>query len=134
MIRGAEVVARKLTFSNKIRELLDGAPPVPRWLFRYIIVTTVQEIPRSRYSHATTWQRLRARILVRHTRSVHSHTRAPTKLVSTTMDFRAFVAEAPHLTIPRQRTLVYGGKLLFSNAAAKFPRPYLRNDTMDFHF
>ena len=38
------------------------------------------------------------------------------------MDFRAFVAKAPHLTIPRQRTLVYGGKLLFSNATAKIPK------------
>ena len=38
------------------------------------------------------------------------------------MEFRAFVAKAPHLTIPRQRTLVYGGKLLFSNAAAKLPK------------
>ena len=55
-------------------------------------------------------------------RSVHSRTRAPAKLVSTTMDFRAFVAKAPHLTIPRQRTLVYGGKLLFSNATAKIPK------------
>ena len=53
------------------------------------------------------------------TRLVHSRTRAPAKLVSTIMDFRAFVAKAPHLTIPRQRTLVYGGKLLFSNATAK---------------
>ena len=38
------------------------------------------------------------------------------------MEFRAFVAEAPNLTIPRQRTLVYGGKLLFSDAAAKLPK------------
>ena len=38
------------------------------------------------------------------------------------MDFRAFVAKAPHLTKPRQRTLVYGGKLLFSNAAVKIPK------------
>ena len=38
------------------------------------------------------------------------------------MDFRAFVAKARHLTMPRQRTLVYGGKLLFSNAAAKIPK------------
>ena len=38
------------------------------------------------------------------------------------MEFRAFVAEAPHLTIPRQRTLVYGGKFIFSNAAAKLPK------------
>ena len=36
---------------------------------------------------------------------MHSRTKAPAKLVSTTIDFRAFVAEAPHLTIPRQRTL-----------------------------
>ena len=64
---------------------------------------------------------LRARKLVRHARSVNSHRRAPATLVSTTMDFRAFVAKAPHLTIPRQRTLVYGGKLLFSNATAKIP-------------
>ena len=39
-----------------------------------------------------------------------------------TMDFRAFVAEAPHLTMPHQRTLVYEGKLLFSNAAVKIPK------------
>ena len=38
------------------------------------------------------------------------------------MDFRAFVSKAPHLTIPRQRILVYGGKLLFSNAAAKISK------------
>ena len=38
------------------------------------------------------------------------------------MEFRAFVAKAPHLTIPRQRTLVYGGKLIFSNAAAKLTK------------
>ena len=38
------------------------------------------------------------------------------------MDFRAFVAKEPHLTIPRQRTLVYRGKLLFSNATAKIPK------------
>ena len=80
---------------------------------------SVREIPRSRYSHATTLQHLRARKLARRTRSVHSPTRAPAKLVSMIMDFRAFVAKAPHLTIPRQRTLVYGGKLLFSNATAK---------------
>ena len=73
-------------------------------------------------SHATTLQHLRARKLVRRTRSVHSRTRAPAKLVSTTKDFRAFVAKTPHLTIPRQRTLVYGGKLLFSNASAKIPK------------
>ena len=84
--------------------------------------STVREISRSRYSHATTLQHLRARKLVRRTRSVHSRTRAPAKLVSTTMDFWAFVAKAPHLTIPRQRTLVYGGKLLFSNATAKIPK------------
>ena len=53
---------------------------------------------------------------------MHSRTRATAKLVSTTMEFRAFVAEAPHLTIPRQRTLVYGGKLIFSNAVAKLPK------------
>ena len=47
---------------------------------------------------------------------------APAKLVSTTMDFRAFVDKAPHLTIPRQRTLVCGGKFLFSNAAARIPK------------
>ena len=40
MITGAGVVARKLTFSNSISELLDGAPPAPRWLFRYITVTS----------------------------------------------------------------------------------------------
>ena len=84
--------------------------------------TTVREIPRSRYSHATTLQHLRARKLVRRTRSVHSRMWAPAKLVSTTIDFRAFVAKAPHLTIPRQRTLAYGGKLLFSNATAKIPK------------
>ena len=61
--------------------------------------------------------RLCARKVVRHTRPVYSRTRAPTKL--TTMDFRAFVAKAPHLTILRQRILVYRGKLLFSNAAEK---------------
>ena len=38
------------------------------------------------------------------------------------MEFRAFVAKAPHLTIPRQRTLVYGAKLIFSDAAAKLPK------------
>ena len=53
---------------------------------------------------------------------MHPRTRASAKLVSTTMEFRAFVAKAPHLTIPRQRTLVYGGKLTFSNAAAKLPK------------
>ena len=84
--------------------------------------SAVREIPRSWYSHATTLQHLRARKLVRRTRSVYSRTRAPAKLVSTTMDFRAFVAKAPHLTIPRQRTLVYGGKLIFSNATAKIPK------------
>ena len=78
--------------------------------------------PRSGYSHATTLQHLCARKLFRHTRLVHSRTRASAKLVSTTMEFRAFVAKAPHLTIPRQRTLVYGGKLLLSNAAAKLPK------------
>ena len=91
-------------------------------VYFYTHPSAVREIPRSRYSHATTLQHLRARKLVRRTRSVHSRTRAPTKLVSTTNDFRAFVAKAPHLTIPRQRTLVYGGKLLFSNATAKIPQ------------
>ena len=38
------------------------------------------------------------------------------------MDFRAFVIKAPHLTVPRQRTLVCGGKLLFWNTAAKIPK------------
>ena len=38
------------------------------------------------------------------------------------MEFRALVSKAPHLTIPRQRTLVYGGKLLFSTAAAKISK------------
>ena len=37
---GSGVVARKLTFSNKVSELLDGAPPAPRWLFHYITVTS----------------------------------------------------------------------------------------------
>ena len=82
-----------------------------------------------------------ARKLVRRTRSVHSCLWAPAKLVSTTMDFRAFVAKAPHLTIPRQRTLVYGGKLLFSNATAKIPKAisqkrhdgfsFLNNENLD---
>ena len=39
-ITGAGVVARKLAFSNNISELLDGAPPAPRWLFHYITVTS----------------------------------------------------------------------------------------------
>ena len=39
-ITGAGVVARKLTFSINISELLDGAPPAPRWLFDYITVTS----------------------------------------------------------------------------------------------
>ena len=39
-ITGAGVVAQKLTFSNNISELLDGAPPAPRWLFHYITVTS----------------------------------------------------------------------------------------------
>ena len=39
-ITGAGVVARKLTFSNKVSELLDGDPPAPRWLFHYITVTS----------------------------------------------------------------------------------------------
>ena len=93
------------------------------WTLLHEIWWTVREIPRSRYSHATTWQHLCARKLFFHTRSVHSRTRASAQLVSTTMDFRAFVAKAPHLTIPRQRTLVYGGKLIFSDAAAKLPKP-----------
>ena len=54
--------------------------------------------------------------------TLHSRTRTSAKLVSTTMEFRAFVAKAPHLTIPRQRTLVYRGKFIFSNAAAKLPK------------
>ena len=83
---------------------------------------SVREIPRSGYNHATTLQHLRVHKLVRRTRSVHWCTMAPAKLVSTTMDFRAFVAKAPHLTIPRLRTLVYGGKLLFSNASAKIAK------------
>ena len=37
-ITGAGVVARKWTFSNKISELLYGAPPLPRWHFHYITV------------------------------------------------------------------------------------------------
>ena len=40
-ITEAGVVARKLTFSNKVSELLDGAPPAPRWLFHYITVTSL---------------------------------------------------------------------------------------------
>ena len=40
MITGAGVVARKSTFSNNISELLDGAPPAPRWLFHYITVSS----------------------------------------------------------------------------------------------
>ena len=88
----------------------------------YLWCSSVREIPRSRYSHATTLQHLCARKLFRHTRLVHSRTRASAKFVSTTMEFRAFVAKAPHLTIPRQRTLVYGGKFIFSNAAAKLPK------------
>ena len=39
-IMGAGVFARKLTSSNKVSELLDGAPPAPRWLFDYITVTS----------------------------------------------------------------------------------------------
>ena len=85
------------------------------------LALVVREIPRSWYSHATTLQHLRARKMVRRARSVHLRTRTPAKLVSTTMGFWAFVAKAPHLTIPRQRTLVYGGKLLFSNATVKIP-------------
>ena len=90
---------------------------------------TVREIPRSRYSHATTLQHLCARSLVRRMRSVHSHTRAPAKLVQTAKDFRALVAKAPHLTIPRQCTLVDGGKLLFSNAEAKVPKAISQKQT-----
>ena len=106
------------SLSEKVRQLgaaeEDRAEKLTRRLNDVKQCETVREIPRSRYRHATTLQHLRARKLVRRTRSVHSRTRAPAKLVSTTMDFRAFVAKAPHLTIPRQRTLVYGGKLLFS--------------------
>ena len=59
---------------------------------------------------------------------------APTKLVSPTMDFRVFVAKAPHLTIPRQRALVYGCKLLLSNAAARIPKAIsqIRHDGFSF--
>ena len=95
------------------------------WEQRIMMTTqsgSLKSYPRSWYSHATTLQHLRARKVVRRTRSVHSRTRAPAKLVATTMDFRAFVAKAPHLTIPRQRILVYGGKLLFLNATAKIPK------------
>ena len=60
---------------------------------------------------------LSARKVVRHSRPVYSRTRAPTKLVSMIMDFRAFVAKAPHLTILCQRILAYGGKLFSKNAA-----------------
>ena len=56
-----------------------------------------------------------------HTNISHTHT-AHTHSQHKTMDFRAFVGKSPNLTIPRQRTLVYGGKLLFSNAAAKIPK------------
>ena len=62
---------------------------------------------------------LHAHKVVCQTRPVYSCTSAPAKQVSPTMDFRAFVAKAPHLTILCQRVLVYGGKLLLSNAAAK---------------
>ena len=53
---------------------------------------------------------------------VQGHPRNLFRRVLTTMEFRAFVVKAPHLTIPRQRTLVDGGKLIFSNAAAKLPK------------
>ena len=50
------------------------------------------------------------------------------------MEFRAFVAKAPHLTKPRQRTLVYKGKLLFSNAAAKLPKAISQKRQAGFSF
>ena len=39
-ITGAGVVEQKLTFSNKVSELLNAAPPAPRRLFHYITVTS----------------------------------------------------------------------------------------------
>ena len=48
--------------------------------------------------------------------------RPPPPPPALTMGFQAFVAIAPNLTIPRQRILVYGGKLLSSNAAGNIPK------------
>ena len=97
--------------------------------------STVREIPRSRYSHVTTKQHLRACKLFRHTISMHSRTRAPAKLVSTTMDFRAFVAKAQYLTMRHTSVPWYTEEnFSFQKKQRIFPRPYLRNDTMDFHF
>ena len=39
-VTGAGVVARNVTFSNNISELVDGAPTAPQWLFHYITVTS----------------------------------------------------------------------------------------------
>ena len=74
---------------------------------------------------------LRARKLVRCMRSVHSRKRAPVKLVSTTVDFRAFSRKS---TTPDHTTPAYSGirrqTSLFKCSSENCPRPYLRNDTM----
>ena len=48
--------------------------------------------------------------------------------------FGLFLDKAPHLTIPRQRTLVYGGKLFFSNAAARIPKAISQKQHDGFSF
>ena len=77
---------------------------------------------------------LRAHNAVRHARSVYLHTSAPAKVVSPTMNFWAFVAQAPHLTILRQSVLSYGGKVLLPSGAAKILKAKSQNRHNGFSF
>ena len=75
------------------------------------IGSTVREIPRSKYSHATTLQHLRARKLVHRTRSVHPRTRAPAYKGTreTCFDDHGFSGFRRKSTTPDHTTPAYSG-------------------------
>ena len=98
--------------------------------------TTVREIPRSRYSHATTLQHLRARKLVRRTTigALASRQGHPRNLFRWPWIFG--LSSQKHHTWPYHASVLWYTEANFSfqMQQRKYPRPYLRNDTMDFHF
>ena len=95
-----------------------------------IMQSDFREIPRSRswYSHATTQQDLRARKLVRHTRYALAYKGTR----ETWFDDHGFSGFRRKSTTPDHTTPAYSN-FSFQMQQRKFPRPYLRNDTMYFH-
>ena len=196
-ITGAGVVARKLTFSNNISELLDGAPPAPRWLFDYFTVTSdVAGLSRTPLVHWSWVDRTGDTVTVKQSQrrvtsptskmfrqqldctktcrnnlriflflftqsekflDLGTVTRPPSNIYarvncSVIRDRCTRVQGHPRnlfqrpwifgLSSQKHHTWPYHASVLWYTEAnfsfqmqqREFPRPYLRNDTMDFHF